>query len=630
MSLTTNTAKSIPAQIDWQKPFAIVSLEGLAYLALFVIALCARFLHLGALPLQTVEANQMMQAWHYATSSLPPSALPLATSPILNGLELMTFRVFLGSEFLARFWVALAGSFVVISPFSLRRTLGRVQALAFASALTLSSTLFMASRTVDGGIFLWLGVFTVLCAIHQTESRYRTLTLMTGLTLFLGSGNLTWGFLLLAVVAWALSGWDTHSGLLPDWLFTFQTARTGKTSQQFNWQIWLYAALALVFLSTAFFTYPSGISVIGNSLASWLAGWLGGGRGFGHGWAILTIYEPLLLLGGVLGISLTWRGETRWERALTYYTLFGFAYLLVYPGIQSGDTLLLTPVLAYWATKPFLMLLPEAETQPVSAVDYTTRWIQAILAFALFCALFFAYTNLVSFAEYAKNPDFVLDLPAEIAKFFPATPDIARQFSPALFPIISAVLVLLISFLSYLGFGARFGNQLNLFLIGVVFALANIAAGWNLAQHPDTQAAELWHESALLSTARLLEPTLSNISLRTVGNQSELDLGVGGQYDARIAWLIRNFKRVTWLAGGVPTEGTPTQRVFLLPNDVSSEALINQYMGQSIYLIGQRDTTEILSIGGNLRYLLFRRAPIERFSYDVWVSPDAQLFRPEK
>jgi hypothetical protein len=614
MSLTTHTTNLLPAQIDWQKPFAFVSLEGLAYLAVFVIALCARFLHLGALPLQTAEANQMMQAWHYATSSLAPSALPLAVSPILNGLELLTFRVFLGGDFLARFWVALAGSFVVISPLTLRHTLGRVQALAFAVMLSFSSTLFMASRTVDGGIFLWLGVFTILCAIHQAEGRNRTLTLVVGLMLLLGSGSL-----------------GTSSNPLPDWLFTFQTEKSNKIHPRFNWQVWLYATLALLLLSTVFFTYPLGLSVIGNSLSSWVAGWLGGGRGFGHGWAVLTIYEPLLLLGGVLGLALTWRGKTRWERALTFYTLFAFAYLLLYPGIQSGDTLLLTPVLAYWATKPFLMLLPESDAPVTPETDSTTRWIQAVLAFALFCALFFAYTNLVSFAEYAKNPDFVYNLSAEIAKFFPASAETARQFSPALFPVIAGLLVLLISFLAYLGFGARFGNRLNLVFVGLVFALANVAAGWNLAQHPDTQAAELWHESALLSTARLLEPTLADISLRTVGNRSELDLVVGGQYDARIAWLVRNFKQVSWqVGGGVPSADTPSQRVFLLPAGVVSESLVTQYMGQSIYLIGQRDTTEKLSIGGNLRYLLFRKTPIERISYDVWVSPTAQLFRPEE
>src|SRR5512136_2562705 len=109
------------------------TLEHAFYALALVIAVTLRFLHLGALPLSDFEADWALQAWRVAQGLKPA----LGPDPAYIHLTAITFYLFGATNFLARFWPALAGSALVLAPWLLRSRFGRIPALVLAFGFAL-------------------------------------------------------------------------------------------------------------------------------------------------------------------------------------------------------------------------------------------------------------------------------------------------------------------------------------------------------------------------------------------------------------------------------------------------------------------------------------------------------------
>jgi predicted membrane-bound mannosyltransferase len=119
-----------------------------------VVALALRLTHLDAAPLNASEAREAMLAWRVGQSFQTAGrleSLPHASgySPLLLAANTLLFTVCGASDALARLWPALFGSVLALTPFLLRRRIGRVGALAAGLYLALSPTALLASRQLE-------------------------------------------------------------------------------------------------------------------------------------------------------------------------------------------------------------------------------------------------------------------------------------------------------------------------------------------------------------------------------------------------------------------------------------------------------------------------------------------------
>ena len=196
-----------------------LTLEHALYALAFALALTVRFLHLGALPLSDFEADWAFQALQVARGAHP--AIPalaagasVGPNPAYVLLTSILFFIFGASNFLARFWPALAGGILVLTPFFFRDRLGRVPALILAFALTFEPGLLALSRTAGSSI---LAVsFLALAWAMGREGRYPLAGVFGGLALL--SGPAIWMGLLALALAWVI--WQAFVG------------RWGKTDNQ--------------------------------------------------------------------------------------------------------------------------------------------------------------------------------------------------------------------------------------------------------------------------------------------------------------------------------------------------------------------------------------------------------------
>ena len=118
------------------------TLEHAFYALALALAVGLRFLHLGTLPLSDFEAAWALQALRVTQGYHPV----LGPNPAYVHLTAVLFYIFGASDFLARFWPALAGCVLVLVPWFLRSRFGRIPALVLAFGLALDPGLVAMSH----------------------------------------------------------------------------------------------------------------------------------------------------------------------------------------------------------------------------------------------------------------------------------------------------------------------------------------------------------------------------------------------------------------------------------------------------------------------------------------------------
>ena len=125
------------------------TVEVALWILIGITALALRLGRLDAGPLGPGESREALFAWRAATGQGMPQT---HYSPALLTTNLILFHTFGASDALARFWPALCGSALSLTPLLLRGRIGRVGVLITGLCLTLSPTLLYASRQLEGAI----------------------------------------------------------------------------------------------------------------------------------------------------------------------------------------------------------------------------------------------------------------------------------------------------------------------------------------------------------------------------------------------------------------------------------------------------------------------------------------------
>lgn len=588
---------------------ALIRVETIIYAAITLLALILRLAELDALPLAAAEATPALAAWKllYPNSFVTVTTAP---SPLVFAAQAVAFSTLGASEFTARLLTALAGVGVVLSPFMLRRLLGRTRTLLLVIALFFSPVLLVASRTSSPV------VWSLLLAAVGAGAYWRHHD---------GGGN---GYAVLATVAFASVALLadpagillllTLGGAYALTRWTGQTdedaERDAQPSRAWPWLNGLAVSALIIFVaSTLFLLHPRGFNNVGALLDAGLRGLTMPYADAPPLYILLTslFYEPFGWLFSFIGLYLSWRrGFPAVDRFFALWLLLGMIASLVFVGGGPDHALWLTVPLAGLTSRSLIEALRE-DPRNIWHFPGWARWLVALIVIGLMMILSVA---LQSVARSLTRLDPALGS------------DTLSRLDP-----IGMILVAMVVLFSIVGFflvasvwdraTAARGTLLGLVLFGMTTALG---AGWNAAVPNATFAAEPWHFQPTTENAALLRETLLEVAARQSRGQTSYSVALSGDTDGVLAWLLRDFTDVRVIAS--PADAN--NEVVVLAQSVipgASEALIPAgYVGQDFIL---RETWTV----ANLRpfdvpaWWLQRYvsgAPLPFETVDLWVRQD--------
>ncbi len=569
------------------------TLEVVLYVLIVVAAGLLRFAALGWIPLRESEAAQALAAWRFVQGQ---GEVGVAYSPLLFTLNFVHFALFGASDAAARFAPALFGTLLVALPYFLRRWLGRAGALTAAGLLAVSPTALFFSRSLSGPVVVAacaLGVVAGLFGYVDERRPGYVYGATVALALALAASPAAYTvllavavFLALAVVADLGPGRDEVAG-------AWQAARDEPG---------LLRNAGLLFVGvwglagTGFLLNPGGLQAGVNLLARWLTGFLpAGGRPWYVYGALLALYEPLVLLFGLLGLgSMAVRWGVRGQRpsAFDTFLMCWLAVALVVTAVAgqrpAGNVLLSVVPLALLAAGfigRLLTTLGEAESRTE-------------------VALFAAIALIVCVHLYLQLSDYTLN----------------PRFAPVTWIAVGIALLISLFVLAWIWSGPALAQRGAAVCLLLALGLWTARTGWHLNFSALGQPAEPLASPASSPQVRTLVSTLERVSSARETDQHIIAVTVEESTGPVVAWYLRDFAHVQYVSGSSQPFVTP---VFITPASETEPPASGGYAGQAFDL---ETAWQSESLWGAewLRWLLFREFPQPLSSDKVvlWVRQD--------
>jgi len=588
-----------------------INIEHAFYALALAIAIGLRFLHLGALPLSDFESNWALQALRVA-QGLKPAIGP---NPAYVHLTAIFFFIFGATNFLARFWPALAGSALVLAPWFLRIRLGRIPALVLAFGLALDPGLVAMSHLAGGPILAIAGL--ILAGLMWLDGRRAKAGFFAGLALL--SGPSVWLGLLGLALAWAFTSkfgkrtptqaeekddgeeagegpalihWKDFQGSpgfsekvpVPEYHLESLTGRgTGQSAL-----IWGMGTLLVV--GSLFMFSPKGLSAFIISFTESLRGW----------WtpSNVSLWQPLLALPAYeilpLGFGITGAVRGIWKRdtdsiRLGVWALVGLVLALLYPGKQTSDVI--------WVLLP-LWALSAIELGHHFDFEGRNLWELAGVVTLVVTLMVFGWLDLAGVTT--------MDVGTEQARM-------------RLFLLIAVVLLTGLSLL-LVGAGwsanlARLGGVWSgvLLLTAFTIGMSTGAAG---VREPLT--VELWQPEPRPGRLDILLKVANQISDLNTGYSGQLPLTVVGMDSPALHWLFRDWQMQD--VSALPPDATPEMVI----SSIDQLSLAADYRGEALPLNEVADWSHATPSNW-LKWFVYRQMPILHEDIILWVRSDLML-----
>ena len=466
-------------------------LFGLAVL----LAAGIRFLGLGNTPLSDAEATWALQAIDLARGS----HVLIGPQPGYILLTAAGFFLWGASEFLARFWPALAGTALVLAPVLFRDRIGRNAALVLAFGLALEPSLVAASRQADGRILALTGL--VFATGFWLKGSAGWAGAAGGFALL--GGPTVWTGLIGAGLGWSAAR-----------VRRTRTATATELSDRGFPRSWRSLAGwglgSVVIVGTLFWFAPTGLSGWANSLAAFLQGW-----GQPDRTALLVMFiawvglSPLFVLFGLTGVVKgLWRKDPV-DFSLAWLWIILFLLFLVYPGREPADLAWSAVPLLGLGARQAVHLIPSAQNK-APVIGYTL--LSAALAIS-------ACINLVGLTVVGQPGEEVL----RWTGIFGSVILIAASF-------------LLLTWGWSLGTawtGARYG----MIAVLVLYSLSTALSAAGLGARPDT---EIWKAGNYPKNWMVNLKVLGDAAEWSSGRRDSLNLVISEFDSPSLRWALRN------------------------------------------------------------------------------------------
>ncbi len=564
--------------------------EPLFYFIAFLLALGLRFVGLGKLPLTDFEAGWALQSLGVAQGADPA----LGPGPAYVLLTSILFYVFGSSDFLARFWPALAGSLLVFVPYLFRQRLKPRAALILAFFLAIDPGLVAASRMAGGPILAVL--FLMLAWAMWSQARPQRAGVFAALTLL--SGPAAWAGLLGLLLTWMIlqglerpSSSKSSTAVLPP-LPDEQVQPETPPQKTENWKAAVFPFLATLLLGgSLLFLAPGGLSAWAGALPAYLKGWVTpSGVPAGRLLFALVVYQPLALLFGLVALLAGWwQGRRRVIRLGLWFAIALFL-ALAHPARQVIDLV--------WAVVPLWALAAEELSRHL---DFPQEDRLELIG------VFFFTVLLLVFAW--------LDLAGLVWTGLPS-----QQGSVRIWLFIGSLVLLIVSlFLVAFGWSRPIARLGGVWGTAVVLAYYTLGVAWGATGLRTPGGVELWANDRAVAHADLLAQTADDISEWSVGQDYAQPVTVLLADSPSVLWTLRNHapRPVTSLdpASAPPLVVTPAQ---------DSLNLAAAYRGQD-FVWRQTPLWDVLLPTDWLRWYFFRDMPMESEAIVLWARDDLFL-----
>lgn len=563
--------------------------ETIAYLLAFLLAFGLRFVQLGVPALTDSEALLALDALHIAQGD----GGTISSHVAYTNLTTLLFFVFGTSNFLARFWPALAGSGIVFAPFLFRKQLKPHPAILLAFFFAIDPAFVALSRQAGSAIFAI--TFFLFSAGFWFRHQARLAGIFLALTLL--SGPLLWAGLLSLILAWMIAQSILVRPQQNEEKPTPETPPSETQHPKADTQRDLYfpryaslfvsAIATLLFVSSLFLLIPQGMGSWLGALPEYILGWgtpahIPSGRIF----LALGVYQPLGVLFAIVALVRGWQKGSRKVIQLSLWMLVALLLTLFYPARQVFDLV--------WVLIPVWAL---AALEFSRYLDFALEDRVEIFGVIAFTAI------LLGFAWMDLNAMYFTPLPSP-------------QGNIRLSLLIGALLLFVISIV-LVGYGwssrvARIGAAWGVMLI---LGLYTLGTAWGATGLRNPSSLELWNSSPHVAQADLLSQTVNQISEWATGHVEDLPVTVFGVDSPALLWALRDHDPEV-----VPVlDPASTPALVITPPQQTLE-LAATYRGQD-FTWRQIPTWDALP-AYYLRWLTLRELPVQSEVLVLWVRSD--------
>lgn len=566
-----------------------LKLEPFLYAIAFLLALTVRLVGANHLPLTDREAELALQSLALARGQ----AVAVGPHPAYLALTTLMLYIFNATNWLVRFWPALAGSLLVLVPALLRKRMGHLPAVLLAFFLALDPGMLAISR--QAGSYALAPLFVLLAVGLWLNGRAALAGIAGGLALI--SGPSTWpGMIGLALALWTAGiRWPVSESQPVDadiaddqanvQLLPPASAEAADAAPAASWpnvahtRTLLFALGTAVLVGTLFFTIPDGISAIGGSVAAYFGGWVPGdpktGLPVGLFLLALVLYEflPLVfgLWGGISGSIVGSASQKAVDRFLLAWFVIALVLAIAYPSRQPAD--LVWPLLPLWglAARQMarLLLAPSYDRLPALGQAVLVLIILVFVAMAVFAVV--------------NNPGTANPIEARVRLF--------------------GAVAMLVATGGLIAWGwSRFVALRGLAWAAGAFLLVYfVASGWNATGLAGREGDELWSSGPRLRSNDLMLATIANVTQWGPQVAGGPDVVVVGIPSPALRWALRDIQRVSF-TDQLPASASPA--VVITP-DQPELAMAASYRGER-FLFNEQVNWSLFEPSSWLRYLAFR------------------------
>ncbi len=457
-----------------------------------------------------------------------------------------------------------------------------------------------------------------------------------GLGLASGAPFLT-GALVVALTAFA-AAWispDERAAIREAWACLRRQARTFLVA----------LGLTALIVSTAASMDRLGLGALGASWVGWLRGWAAlpqawplpqawaalpqawpaAGRSPGTVFTFLLVYEPLLVVFGVIGAARAFLNGHRLAQRLAWFSLAALGFATLYSGRTLFDVI--------WVVLPLAALAGWSLAEIIGNAWEREEWPLVAAQVGVIAALFiFSGLNLAALAEQARvSPDFSQGSLSLSGFSIPVS-----RLSYLYLAVVALGLVFVVSYLFGMGWSPR-AARLGLTLgCSAALLFMNLAAGWGVTRLRANDPAELWWERPTADGLRHLMLVLRNTSNYATGHEHDIQVTVQAPPDGALAWALRAFAHAAFvetLGANVDSPVVITPIDESQPPEAHGEAgpqLGSSYVGQSFplrYALRAAPAPNPSAWADQLGWFMFRRAPAGSAQAErviLWVRQDVQ------
>jgi hypothetical protein len=554
-----------------------ITFEHILYLLILVFAFGVRIFGIDEVPLSDFEATRAVQALEISRWENPD----LSPGPSYQVLTGLIFFLLEDTNGYARIWSIIAGSCLVMFPYLIRSLIGRKAALILAFGFAFSPSLVYFSRIASIEImavsFAALGIGFFVIRKPILAGIFSGLMLLSGPFALQGLLGITLAILM---------------GLFFSQKSVLSPIAGSENIQLTTRDIWTGALSMLITLTgvgTLLFLIPTGLAAFTSTFTSYLNGWFSfSGVNASDIIFILIIYNPIVLLFGLLGIFNAWRYKVANAQWLSLWAGVAFLLAMLYPAKDIFSWLWFMIPLSIIAALEIARYLPLSGSEPLPALG------QGGLIFLLMAL---GWLNLAG-----------LSVPGAI-----------QESSQLRWAIIAGTIVLggITTLLVGLGWSARTAQQGLVWGLLVGLGFYSFSLMWGLSQIRANGELELISVPPITKNTDDFQQTLGDLSEWRTGMRDTLDV-ILTTSSPSLEWEMRRWENAKFLSS-MPVGELPS--VIISREDQPDPNLAIGYRGQDFTWWVEPGWTGVIPNNWPM-WLVFRDAPQKVSKIILWARLD--------